>query len=86
MQWGDNAHARFFYRDREHQAAQLQAAVTHAGLLDGKLVVDIGCGYGDLLGLLPPCAYIGVDPDRYAIEQARRLWAKLKKPWAARHV
>jgi len=74
MQWGDNAHARFFYRDREHQAAQLQAAVDHAGSLEGKKVVDVGCGYGDLLGLLPSCAYVGIDPDEQAVEQARKLW------------
>ena len=74
MQWGDNAKARFFYRDREHQCAQLQAAIDHAGPLGGKMVVDIGCGYGDLLGLLPPCAYVGVDPDRYAVAQAQLLW------------
>jgi hypothetical protein len=37
----------------------------------------------ELCELAPP---VGPDPVRdREIEQARRLWAKLKKPWAARH-
>jgi hypothetical protein len=36
----------------------------------------------ELCELAPP---VGPDPVRdREIEQARRLWAKLKKPWAAR--
>lgn len=72
--WELNAQTRFYYRDRNHQYAQLWAAVEAAGPLEGKRVLDVGCGYGDLLGLLPPCSYLGIDVNPLAVEQARRLW------------
>ena len=74
MQWGDSAYARFFYRSREHQYAQFTHVLAHAGDLTGKSVLDAGCGYGDILGMLPPCEYLGIDVNDDAIAQARRLW------------
>lgn len=74
MRWDDSARSRLFYRDRNHQHAQLRHAVDHAGPLEGKAILDIGCGYGDLLGLLPPCGYVGVDVDDDVVEAARELW------------
>lgn len=74
MKWEDNVRSRFFYRGREHQLAQHKSALAHAGDLEGKSVLDVGCGYGDLLWLLPPCHYRGIDTNKLAIEEARRLW------------
>ncbi len=74
MRWEDSSRARLFYRDREHQAAQLTAAITHAGPLEGKSVLDVGCGYGDLIPYLPPCDYYGIDIDELVLEEARRRW------------
>lgn len=74
MQWEDSAKARFFYRSREHQYAQFLHVLDHAGSLEGLSVLDVGCGYGDILGMLPPCNYLGIDVDEGAVEQARRLW------------
>lgn len=73
MRWEDNAKARFYYRSRDHQHAQLTAAIKHAGPLEGKSVLDVGCGYGDLLRLLPQCDYYGIDTNKHAIKEARRL-------------
>ena len=75
-QWVDDHSSpasRLFYRSRAHQAAQLQAAIRHAGDLQGKSVLDVGCGYGDLIPFLPRCRYVGVDPDQEVIETARSL-------------
>jgi SAM-dependent methyltransferase len=53
----------------------LRRAVATLGLLGGRRIVDVGCGPGLLakaatnLGF----AYIGIDPDRAAIEHARQI-------------
>lgn len=73
MQWEDNVRGRFYYRCREHQRAQLTTAIGHAGDLKGKSVLDVGCGYGDLLRYLPDCRYYGIDTNADAVEEAQRL-------------
>lgn len=74
MRWEDNARSRFFYRSREHQRAQLELASDLVAPLEGRTILDVGCGYGDLLDVLPPgYRYTGIDPDAQAIEEARRL-------------
>ncbi len=74
VKWDDSSEARLFYRDRPHQAASFSAALDHAGDLEGKSVLDVGCGYGDLIPLLPGTVrYRGIDTDEQVIEEARRL-------------
>ncbi len=73
MKWGDNSRASFYYRSREHQTCSFLAALRHAGPLEGKSVLDVGCGYGDLIPLLDGIrSYKGIDTDGEVIDQARR--------------
>lgn len=42
----------------------------------GQRILDIGCGPGDLLEMLPPVHYAGIDPCRSYIERARKRWGE----------
>lgn len=66
---------RFFYRDRRHQQGQHEKAVELAGDLSGKSILDVGCGYGDLIHHLPAdiAGYVGIDLLPWAVNEARRL-------------
>lgn len=44
------------------------------GPLDGKTLLDVGCGTGDLLNLLPgDTGYIGIDVSEKAVKHARAM-------------
>lgn len=59
----------------EQQRAQHAAAIKACGRLKGKTLVDVGCGYGDLLHSLPAgVTYIGVDNDFDKLDACVRLW------------
>ncbi len=75
MKWDDGpAGNRFYYRGREHQQAQFTAAIRGMGDYAGKMILDVGCGYGDLLDHLPgEYRYVGIDPNGEALAEARRL-------------
>ena len=44
---------------------------TYLSQIEGKKVVDIGCGPGDILLSLPPIEYVGIDISPEYIQQAR---------------
>jgi len=47
----------------------------HAKVRQGERVLDIGCGTGRILGLLPPVDYVGFDPNPDYILKAQRTRA-----------
>lgn len=55
------------------QSAQKHRIAQHYRIPDGARVLDVGCGPADLLALLPPCDYTGVDlnPEHIAKTKAR---------------
>lgn len=53
-------------------AARAAYAREHLRLQPGQHVLDLGCGAGDILEVLPPVRYVGFDSSRHYIERARR--------------
>lgn len=49
----------------------------------GERILDIGCGPGDILGLLPPVDYMGFDPNPDYIDSAMRRHGEDGKFFAA---
>lgn len=57
------------------QQEQHAAAVKACGRLKGKTMIDVGCGFGDLLHSLPTDVnYIGVEIDEDKLDACRRVW------------
>jgi len=66
-------HRAFFYTDEDLYRGRLERAGKVIGPLIGpqETVLDVGCGDGNLLPLLPPCVYTGIDMVPEFIERAR---------------
>lgn len=65
-----------FYKDEaQHQAKVAQfATILHTLITPNDTLLDIGCGYGSLVSLLPPCQYSGIDMVPEFIEYARKRY------------
>lgn len=69
----DNRAKQLFYRHAQHQADQFDAVMSLITFpLDGLSILDVGCGYGDLVERLPNTVkYTGIDLNPDAIRRAR---------------
>ncbi|MDF2155331.1 class I SAM-dependent methyltransferase [Vibrio sp. CAU 1672] len=61
----------------EHSQVTRFEALSRACHFDGRSVLDLGCGFGDLLafieaGSMRPAEYVGIDQQRSFIREARR--------------
>jgi len=60
------------YKHADHQGEHFDVVMSLMPDLDGLSVLDVGCGYGDLVGRLPSTVrYTGIDANPRAIERAR---------------
>ncbi|MBI4063790.1 MAG: methyltransferase domain-containing protein [Elusimicrobia bacterium] len=64
----------FFIRKMEFLRIKKTIELLNAGPSD--LVLDVGCGAGNLLGLLNRGQAVGVEPSQYLLDQARARLAK----------
>ncbi len=63
----------FYSSDALHEDRLAQAGAILRGLVSPEdSLLDAGCGYGSLAGVLPACAYRGVDVIEDFIQEARR--------------
>lgn len=72
-QHGCSPAAMYYSRDTLHQERLEQVAVLlkqHVAPQDS--VLDVGCGFGDLVPHLPECRYLGLDVIEEAVQEARR--------------
>lgn len=67
------------YRGEESQIRRFEA-LTQAGCLNGRSILDVGCGHGDLKGYLDTrfhgFSYIGIDQMAEFIQHARVLYGQ----------
>jgi SAM-dependent methyltransferase len=65
-----------FYSDAELHTAKMAQYASLARLLvqGNERVLDVGCGYGSLVPLLPPCEYVGIDLVEEFVKEARRRY------------
>jgi SAM-dependent methyltransferase len=76
--FGLSAHT-MFYRDSEQHMTKLAqlATLLRDYVAETHSLLDIGCGYGSLVPLLPPCDYKGIDVVGDFINAARERYANV---------
>lgn len=76
--YGISDHRSLFYSDAALYRGRIERAGAVAGPLvrPGDTVLDVGCGDGNLLPLLPPCRYTGVDVVPEFVERARERFPR----------
>ena len=52
----------------------VETFLSHAGILPGDKVLDIGCGLGDVLSYLPAVEYYGIDISERYIDFAKKKY------------
>lgn len=75
-QFGTDRARTLGWRDKYSQISRFEA-LCRGLTLDGSSLLDIGCGYGDLLAFiefnnLRPQSYIGIDQQKQFISEARK--------------
>lgn len=81
--YGMSGKAMFYIDEAQHQVKVAQfAIILHELISPNDKVLDVGCGYGSLVPLLPPCQYTGIDlvpefisyaKDRYKLVEFKTL-------------
>lgn len=67
-----NSARELFYKHADHQAEQFDSVMSLMPDLDGLSLLDVGCGYGDLVPRLPlTVMYTGIDLNPKVIERAK---------------
>ena len=63
-----------FYRSAQQHEDKLRCIgqVLQSAAARGDVIIDAGCGYGELLNYLPGCRYVGIDLCDEMILEARR--------------
>lgn len=56
---------------------ELVYITTHVRPIPGQRVLDVGCGTGDILRLMPPVDYLGIDSNASYIEAARKRYGAI---------
>jgi SAM-dependent methyltransferase len=72
--YGMSGQTMFYLDEAQHQTKVAQFAILlHELMQPQDHLLDIGCGYGSLVPLLPPCQYTGIDlvPEFVAYAQSR---------------
>lgn len=60
--FGMSGKSMFYQNESQHQTKVAQFAILlHSLIRPGDTLLDIGCGYGSLVPLLPSCHYTGID-------------------------
>ena len=70
----DDDARQLFFRDKEHQRRQHRSMLEPLGDITDRSIVDVGCGYGDLLDHLPKkIRYLGTHINPETVAHATRL-------------
>ena len=73
-------HKSLFYPNEALHAAKLAhvARILNMEIESTDTVLDVGCGIGDVVPFMPPCAYRGIDLVPEFVEEARKRYAGLQ--------
>jgi SAM-dependent methyltransferase len=58
------------------QAVRRRLLADYVRPVGGERILDLGCGPGDILELLPPVDYVGIDLSRRYVQAARRRFGE----------
>ncbi len=65
--------AMYYSRDSLHKERLEQVSLLlRQHVSPGESLLDVGCGFGDLVSHLPECHYMGLDVIEEAVQEARR--------------